>query len=236
MSPPPAIVRTDPEAEILETWSRNAAPWTEAVRNRRIESRRLVTDAAVIAAVQAHSPRLVLDIGCGEGWLARSLSRHGIRVVGIDAVAELIERARTAGGGEFRVLSYGELAHGSLALAADVVVCNFSLLGGTSVDELLPVLARQLAPRGRLIVQTLHPLTAGAELPYCDGWRPGSWAGCDGPFTHPAPWYFRTLGGWLTLFERSGLRIIEIREPLHPATARPVSVIFIAVAARAPAV
>ena len=235
MSPSPALLRPDPESAILETWTRNAAPWTEAVRNRRIESRRLVTDAAVIAAVQAGSPRLVLDVGCGEGWLARSLSLHGIRVIGIDAVAELIERARTAGGGEFRVLSYGELARGLPSVAADRVVCNFSLLGCESVDALLPALAGQLAPQGRLIVQTLHPVMAGPELPYRDGWRPGSWVGCDGAFTDPAPWYFRTLGGWLTLFERSGLHVTEIREPLHPVTERPVSLIFIAAAARAAA-
>ena len=72
----------------------NASAWSAAVRERRIESRRTVTDAAIVAAVLEQNPRRVLDVGCGEGWLARALSAHGIDVTGIDTSAPLIEAAR----------------------------------------------------------------------------------------------------------------------------------------------
>ena len=39
------------------------------------------------------------DIGCGEGWLVRDLASRVHRLVGIDAIPELIERARSSGGG-----------------------------------------------------------------------------------------------------------------------------------------
>src|SRR5579863_3493975 len=68
----------DGDARIIASWLVNATPWTGAVRGRRIESRRLVTDQAVCEAVIGRSPATVLDVGCGEGWLARALSRHGI--------------------------------------------------------------------------------------------------------------------------------------------------------------
>ena len=55
------------DAKIVDSWSRNAAPWTIAVRERQIESRRLVTDQAILDATLAGSPHSVLDIGCGEG-------------------------------------------------------------------------------------------------------------------------------------------------------------------------
>ena len=84
--------------KILHSWNTNASAWTTAVREERIESRNLVTNKAVIDAVLKLSPRTVLDIGCGEGWLARELTRSGVDVVGVDAVPALIEAARRKGG------------------------------------------------------------------------------------------------------------------------------------------
>jgi len=106
----------DNDASIIASWHVNAAPWTGAVRAQRIESRRLITDRAILEAILDRAPGQVLDIGCGEGWLARALSRHGIAVLGVDAVPELIEQARAAGGGEFIVASYEQIARGALRM------------------------------------------------------------------------------------------------------------------------
>ena len=85
-----------------------------------------------------------------------------------------------------------------------------------------------LADKGALIIQTLHPLVAGGDESYEDGWRRGSWAGFSEEFTDPAPWYFRTLESWKSLLTDSGFCRIEMREPIHPETGKPASVIFIA--------
>lgn len=217
------------ENAILAAWHQNAQPWTQAVREQRIESRRLVTDRAVVEAVMACAPKRVIDIGCGEGWLARVLTAQGVEVVGVDAVADLIEIARAQGGGRFEHLSYAQLAAGMLGERGDVVVCNFSLLGKQSVEHLLAAVPGLLNHGGVLVVQTLHPLMACGDQPYRDGWREGSWAGCGEGFNTPAPWYFRTLGGWLDTFAACGLRLIRIDEPLHPDSGRPASVLFVLV-------
>jgi 2-polyprenyl-3-methyl-5-hydroxy-6-metoxy-1,4-benzoquinol methylase len=216
------------DAKILDAWHRNAAPWITAVRKQQIESRRLVTDRAIIEAALGRSPRSVLDLGCGEGWLARVLGASGIEVIGIDAVPALIEQARQAGGGDFRVMSYEDIAAGKLDAAVDAVVCNFALLGNESVAGLFRIIRTLLRPQGSLLVQTLHPLVACGEHPYQDGWRAGSWAGFNTDFSDPAPWYFRTLESWIRLFAKHGFQLLELREPLHPQTHQPASVIFIA--------
>ena len=215
------------DAKIVDSWHHNAAPWTAAVREGRIESRSLVTNRAIIETVLRRSPTSVLDIGCGEGWLVRELAAHGIRAIGVDVVPELIEQATRAGGGEFRVASYESIAEGHLHLTVDVAVANFALLGKDSVNNLIRQAPALLTRGGALIVQTLHPVVATGDLSYEDGWRSGSWAGFSPDFTDPAPWYFRTLESWVGLFAESGFRLSELREPLHPVTRKPASVIFV---------
>jgi 2-polyprenyl-3-methyl-5-hydroxy-6-metoxy-1,4-benzoquinol methylase len=217
------------DEKIVDSWHTNATPWTAAVREQRIESRRLVTDRAIIDAITGRQPRSVLDLGCGEGWLVRTLAARGIpEVIGVDVVPALIDQARAAGGGEFRVASYEAIARGELQITVDVAVANFALIGKEAVDALIQSAPQLLNPGGALVIQTLHPVVACGDLPYIDGWREGSWAGFSDDFTDPAPWYFRTLETWVRLIASSGLVLVEMREPIHPATNKPASVLFIA--------
>lgn len=216
------------DKKILRSWHKNAAPWIRAIDGAAIASRKLATDAAIVAATLEHRPGRILDVGCGEGWLARALAASGAEVWGIDAVPELVEAAqRHAGPREhYRLLTYEALAAGELQQRFDLLVCNFSLLGKESVEELFTAAPGLLNPGGYLLVQTLHPLAACGDRDYRDGWRPGSWAGFSGDFSDPAPWYFRTLEGWVELFRGSGLELVRLREPLHPESGRPASLIL----------
>lgn len=218
------------DARIIERWRDNGEAWTIAVREGRIRSRVLVTDAAIVETVLARGPRTVLDIGCGEGWLARELARRGIDVLGVDAVDDLVERARLAGGGRFSTTSHEQIAEGAIAECFDACVCNFSLLGETSVSALVARMPMLLNPGGAFIVQTLHPPTVDSQREYRDGWREGSWCGIEGDFRAPAPWYFRTVQTWVKMYKDAGLRLEMLREPLHPETARPLSLILVGVA------
>ena len=221
------------DEKIVDSWHTNAAPWTAAVREQRIESRKLVTDRAIIDAVVSRQPRSVLDLGCGEGWLVRALAAQGIpKVIGVDVVPALVEHARASGGGEFRVASYEAIANGDLDIKVDVAVANFALIGKDAVDALILAIPRLLVTGGALIIQTLHPVIACGDLPYRDGWRTGSWTGFSDDFTDPAPWYFRTIESWVDLISKSGLTLVELREPIHPNTNKPASALFIASSAR----
>ena len=214
------------DERIVESWSRNSDPWVAAVRGKEIASRALVTDAAIVAAVRACAPRTGVDLGCGEGWLVRALPE--VEMVGVDATPGLVDAARASSGSpdDFRVMSYEEIAVGKLQLASDVAICNFSLIGETSTAGLLRAAPSYLRPGGTLIVQTVHPLVSCGDAPYVDGWREGSWAGFSSDFADAPPWYFRTLASWVALFVDSGLRITGLREPTHPETGKPVSLIL----------
>ncbi|MDQ3557043.1 MAG: class I SAM-dependent methyltransferase [Gemmatimonadota bacterium] len=211
------------------SWDANADAWTEAVRKGYIPSRRAGTEDAIVDAVTAHPPGRALDVGCGEGWLARVLSARGWDVLGTDGSEPLIRQARDRGEGRFLTLGYEEMMRDPATIQGpwDAVVCNFSLLG-PELEPLLRTLAGTLAPGGRLLIQTAHPWTAYADTPYEDGWCTETFEDFGVPFAEPMPWFFRTLGSWVAAIGRSGLDLVEFRVPVHPDTGQPLSLILVA--------
>lgn len=216
------------ELELRASWTSNATAWTRAVREGHIASRRAGTDAAIVRACERLGLGRVLDVGCGEGWLARALAERGAEVLGVDGTAELIELARAAGGGaEYRVVSYEALATSTEAAGPwDLVLCNFALLG-ESLVPLVRGLATRLAPGGALLIQTLHPwVVAAAAPPYRDGWRTETFSTIPVEFTAAMPWYFRTLSSWVGLVREAGLRIAQLEEPVQEEGGAPLSLLM----------
>lgn len=217
------------EKSILESWQKNASAWATAIREKQIESREQLTNAAIIDAILKHKPKSVIDIGCGEGWLTHAIAKHNIQALGVDAVESLIEKATSIeSSAEFKNATYAELKELDLSTNFDLAVCNFSLIGKESVENVFSAVANFLQDNGIFIVQTVHPVFGCGELPYRDGWREGSWDGFSEHFTDPAPWYFRTVESWLALFAQHDFQLIETQEPVHPQSKIPASILFLA--------
>ncbi len=214
------------EKRIVESWRDNASPWIAAIESGQIESRKLVTDTAIIDAITARSPKTVLDVGCGEGWLCRALADVGIAVTGIDVTDELVDQTRKTCPGTFYQLAYEELLPTTFSEPFDVVVCNFSLIGKESVGSVFAAVPGLLHPEGCLIIQTLHPLMSSENHNYVDGWREGNWDGFSKDFSNPAPWYFRTVESWFNLFPDHGLQVVDFKEPINSHTGKPASLIL----------
>lgn len=223
---------TTEEGRLASSWETNAGRWTRAVRDGAIPSRRRGSDDAILSAVRDSGAGTVLDLGCGEGWLARALAAAGLAVTGVDGSASLIAAARDrASAGAGRAPGYLQLGYD--AIAADpgacggpfeAVIANFSLLG-RDIGPLLAALRRILTEDGALLIQTPHPLADSEH--YADGWREESFrplldhavAAGEGAWT-PMPWYFRTLETWVRLLSETGYRLHDLREP-RPADAGP---------------
>ncbi len=218
----------DNEKKIIDSWTANAANWIEIIDSNGIESRRLITNKAIVDAVCTNKPTTALDVGCGEGWLAKELYDKGIKMTGIDVIPELIERAREKVKGDFLIASYEDIATGKIVFSKlfDAIVINFALIAKESTENVLAALPRYLSESGKLFIQTLHPHSRKAVDDYTTGWKEGSWDGLGEQFTMPYQWYFRTLEDWLMLLDRSGFHSIIVTEVLHPQSAKPLSVIF----------
>lgn len=199
----------NPEQAILKSWDTNAKAWTQAVRNREIESRNRVTNQAIVDAILAQDFQSMLDVGCGEGWLIREIAsaRPGANFdnyVGIDGSEELINQATQLDPHHhYLKLTYQTLSAENLRRKFDLIVCNFSLFGKESVDALLINLRDLLTENGRILIQTLHVADETT------GWQAGSWQGFSEQFSDPAPWYKRNHQAWLDTFEQAGLVVSD---------------------------
>jgi SAM-dependent methyltransferase len=211
---------------LAQSWRSNAARWSTAVRKGQIESRKNITDAAILTAILRHKPSNVLDLGCGEGWLCRALGSHVPYRVGIDASPELLELGRAIGGADFMLLSYTDMIRNPLAAGDkfDVIAANFSLLDECT-EQLFATLIQAVRVGGKLVVQTVHPWNVAGD--YRSGWRTESFELLSAEQWTPMPWYFRTLESWISTFGNRW-RLDSIEEPCTDDSSHPVSLIFTA--------
>lgn len=215
------------ESFILHSWNHNAHRWNELIEGEKLESRRLVTNKAIVEVLSTLSCNQILDVGCGEGWLVRRMNEQGRECRGIDGSSTLIQLAQSKGQGIYQCLNYGEITQGESIEGTpfNTIVLNFALFTQGGTAELLSSLLTHLVPQGKLVIQSLHP---GAISDSQEGrWEPDVWQGLPGDFTHTYAWYLRSMEEWKSLFEDCQLRIEEIHEPAHPHTQRPLSIIFV---------
>ncbi len=215
--------------EILHSWKANAGNWIKTVDGNEIESRRLVTNQAIVETICSYGPKTLLDVGCGEGWLTRTLRGKGIAAIGIDAIEALVANAIEKDGLFYSVCSYEDLVNGDGKILhdKDAVVFNFSLLDETDSGQLIRYLPKFLPKSALVFIQTLHPLSLANYGGCVTGWKEGSWTGLSQQYVLPYQWYFRTLKDWILVFAQAGLSIKEIKKPVHPETNKPASVIFV---------
>ena len=174
--------------------------------------------------------RLTVDLGCGEGRLARDLTARGHRVVGVDASPTLIAAAREASPElVFHVADAARLPMRDAV--ADLVVAFMSLQDIDDLEGALAEAARVLSAGGRLCLAIVHPLNSagtfegdGADSPFVIR---GSYLGSrtyqdtverDGLRMVFASAH-RPLSAYGAALERSGFFIELIREPAIPDSA-----------------
>jgi SAM-dependent methyltransferase len=120
--------------------------------------------------VAALGPTSVLDAGCGTGRVGIELARRGIQVVGVDADADMLDRARRRSSDVTWALA--DLAALDLGRTFDVVVLAGNVLPFVEPADRAAAVqgcARHLAPAGRLVsgasLQRGWPTTSDL-----DGW------------------------------------------------------------------
>ena len=118
---------------------------------RRFGAERGRPFADLIARIDAHQPRAVVDLGCGPGELTATLAERwpSAAVTGIDSSPEMIDRARTLG----IQVRLGDVRDYVPDPDVDVLISNATLQWVPGHDGLLTRWARQLSPGAWLALQ-----------------------------------------------------------------------------------
>ncbi|MGY1659824.1 trans-aconitate 2-methyltransferase [Geodermatophilus sp. SYSU D00705] len=111
--------------------------------------------ADLVGRIGARDPRVVVDLGCGEGALTASLAARwpGARVTGVDSSSEMLAVARAHAAPERLAFRLGDVRTWCPAEPVDVLVTNAVLHWVPGHVELLRRWAGQLAPGGWLAMQ-----------------------------------------------------------------------------------
>lgn len=202
-------------------WNDNAANWNQVLEQNLIASRG-VTSRAIVQEILNLKPEIILDLGCGEGWLQQSLADKNIRYSGVDVSQNLISIAKRKSAGSFYCAGFEEIATGKWKpdQKFDLAVFNFSLLD-QNIADLLKRTAGFLNPQGYILIQTLNPKNLLQDQ---DGWNEEDFKTMTIPFSGTMPWYGRRLDSWHALFKDCGLSLVGTVEPFMDGKA--VSIIF----------
>ena len=174
----------------------------------------------------------VLEIGCGEGRVARTLTALGYRVTATDAVPAMVAAAAAARSAE-RHLVADAAALPFAAASFDRVMAYNVLMDVADMAAVLREVRRVLRPSGQLIASIVHPFRdrgrfAGPE-PEADFVLKGSYFGRvrfdgieerDGKEMHFAGWS-QPLESYAAALEQAGLAIASLREPLPDLAVAP---------------
>lgn len=106
--------------------------------------------------------RRVLDVGAGEGQIARAVAADGAVVVGADPTRSQIALAAARGGGPDYVIAGSTPLPFPDAAFDGVVVC-LVLEHVDALDESLAEIARVLTPGGRFVLFLNHPILQSPE-------------------------------------------------------------------------
>jgi 2-polyprenyl-3-methyl-5-hydroxy-6-metoxy-1,4-benzoquinol methylase len=205
-----------------EFWNANAEAWSEVIKSQGIPSRS-VTIPALLKIIESLNPESILDIGCGEGFLAPLLLKEGIDYHGLDVSEKLVEMAKEKFGPRFEQVSYDEITNltWNPDRKFDLVLFNFSLFE-ENISKLLEISQSFLNPQGGLLIKTLHPCFGMTE--YKSGWNTEDFKTMSVPFSGTMPWYGRTLSDWHHEFRKAGLSLRGLYEPKSEVKA--LSIIF----------
>ena len=172
----------------------------------------------------------VLDVGAGEGQLARVAAAAEVgarRVVGVDPVSAQLETARRRGGGPLYVrATAGELPFDASSFDAVVACLVFEHID--DADRALAEVGRVLRPGGRFLFFLNHPLLQTPGSGWIDDhildeqyWRIGPYLVEDSSLEEVAkdvfvPFVHRPLSRYVNAMVDAGLVISRMDEPSPP--------------------
>lgn len=209
--------------EKRKEWQKNAEFWIKIIRKGLDPYRLRVTNKAILELLKGGKRLRILDAGCGEGYLARTLAKLGHKVWAIDFCPELIKAAEKLEKKELLGVRYSledfRKTHFSNS-SFDVVFSHQTINEVENPERALRELYRILKKRGRAILLFLHPCFEVNPEFYFQKLKIKKpyylVSGIKSPSSYS--YLHLPLSEWIKLLNEAGFSIKSIAEP-HPSLA-----------------
>lgn len=159
------------EEQTSQAWDRLADKWNERYSEHGDMNREFIIDPAIFRIIGSVKNLLVLDAGCGAGYLSRLLAKKGAQVVGVDISKRFIKIARQKEKRKPLGITYHAASLSNLSMlrneSFDLIVSNIVLADVKDLEKAIEELARILKPNGKLVFSNMHPCFASAPV---HGW------------------------------------------------------------------
>lgn len=146
---------------MIEDWEDFADWWDKKQGDEGDLWHRTLIDPAVLRVLGNVSSKDILDLGCGNGYFSRRLSRMGAHVTGIDCSKSIVERAREREALSPLGITYHVADASGLSMLAsssfDIALANMTLDDMKDADGAIRECARVLRDRGRFVASISHP-------------------------------------------------------------------------------
>jgi 2-polyprenyl-3-methyl-5-hydroxy-6-metoxy-1,4-benzoquinol methylase len=158
------------------------------------------------------SGKKILDTGCGEGFIARELSRKGARVIGVDLSKKLIklaqnEETKNPIGVSYYCASLDDLSRFSQE-EFDMIIANLVLHDLEPLKETISEFNRILKRKGNLIISLLNPILKREDY-FRKDWYGFDWGGKYKTLAS----YHRPISDYFMVLIKEGFLIEKVIEP-----------------------
>jgi len=157
---------------------------------------------SVLELLEVKPGERILDLGCGTGHLTQEIKDHGAEVVGMDASAEMIAKAKTS----YPEIDFlvGDATDFHFDQPFDAVFSNATLHWVHQADEAIKCVYDSLNAGGRFVAEMggkrnmKHMITATQQVLEKYGHH---------QLAQKKMWYFPSLGEYTSKLENAGFRV-----------------------------
>lgn len=222
------------DKDVIRSWEGKCIEWDTWIGDEGDNNRIYNSDPVLWEMLGDVNDKIILDAGCGNGYLSVKMAKAGAKVTGIDVSENMIlyanEKARKEKEKKDVDLNFMFDSCSNLVTQQDdyfdIVVSNYVLMDVSDVENAIKSFYRVLKKGGVCINIFSHPCFGSPNLPerleddsvrftwsssYFDSLKfKQEW----GPFKTEFISFHRPLSFYFKIFKDSGFNVIDFREPV----------------------